>query len=149
MATSAGIYDAAYKYLLDNTIYFNSTDLKIALVTSSYATDIAALNEAHTVWADVSANEASGTGYTAGGQTLSNVAVTYDSTPKAYVTCDDIVWTGLTITCRWAVIYRSGTFNTLVNPLLEFILLDNTPADTVVSGATLTIQPQTNLITLS
>lgn len=149
MATSTGLYDKAYKYILDSTVHFGGGDLKMALVTSSYATNIAGLNKSHTVWADVSANEASGTGYTAGGQTLSNVAVTYDSTPSAYITHDNVSWAGLTITCRWAIIYRSGTFNTIVNPLVEFILLDNTPADISVAGEQLIIQPQTNMLVLT
>jgi len=81
-----------------------------------------------TVWADISGSEISGTGYTAGGNTLANPTLTV--TPENITfDADDVTWTTATITARWAVIYRSGTVNSLTDPVLRCYLLDDTPAD--------------------
>jgi len=49
-----------------------SDDIRLALVTSVYTPDLAL----HDFWNDVSANEASGTGYTAGGNALASKTLT-------------------------------------------------------------------------
>lgn len=60
---------------------------------------------------DVSANEVSGTGYTAGGETITNVSVTVDDTnDRAYIDFDNVVWSSATITYRYAYLYEdTGT----------------------------------------
>lgn len=50
-----------------------SDDLRMALVTSSYTPDA----DGHDFWNDVSANEASGTGYTANGAALASKTLAY------------------------------------------------------------------------
>ena len=54
-------------------------------------------------------NEVSGTGYTAGGQalTISQVPTTGDD--AAYVSFANAVWTGVSFTCRGALIYNATT----------------------------------------
>jgi hypothetical protein len=52
--------------------------------------------------------EVSGTGYTPGGNVLYNPTLsTYNQT--AYVSFDNSTWTGVSFTCRGALIYNSTT----------------------------------------
>ena len=52
------------------------------------------------------ANEITGTGYTAGGATLSNVTIATDSTGnRVWLDCDDVVWDNATFTARYAIVY--------------------------------------------
>ena len=74
---------------------------KIALFTSS-----ASLGASTTAYAD--SNQASGTGYSAGGNTLTNVTPTTSST-TALVGFADTTWSSSTITARGALIYNSST----------------------------------------
>ncbi|WP_206315344.1 hypothetical protein [Streptomyces sp. C1-2] len=89
--------------------------IKVALVTGSYSPNV----DTHDEWADVSANEASGTGYTAGGVALSSKTLTYDSTNN-YWTFDaaDIAWSGVTLSFRYAVIYDDTATG---KPLLGYV----------------------------
>ena len=74
---------------------------KIALFTSS-----ASLGAGTTAYAD--SNQASGTGYSAGGNTLTNVTPTTSST-TALTDFADTTWSSSTITARGALIYNSST----------------------------------------
>lgn len=76
---------------------------KAALVKATYTPDYIG----DTVWADVSADECSGTGYTAGGLTLTNVTITTDSVALTLtLDADDPVWDPVTVTnCGWLVVY--------------------------------------------
>ena len=79
---------------------------KIALYTSS-----ATLSSATTAY--TASNEASGTGYTAGGQTLTNVGVSLSGT-TAYLDFNDVTWTTATISAAGALIYNSSQSNKAV-----------------------------------
>lgn len=59
--------------------------IKAAVVTGSYTVD----QNAHDFWSDVSTNEVSGTGYTAGGNLLDNGAVSVDGSGEVTVDLDD------------------------------------------------------------
>ena len=72
---------------------------KIALFTSS-----ASLGAGTTAYAD--SNQVSGTGYSAGGNTLTNVTPTTSST-TALTDFADTTWSSSTITARGAPIYLS------------------------------------------
>ena len=74
---------------------------KIALFTSS-----ASLGASTTAYAD--SNQASGTGYTSGGNTLTNVTPTTSST-TALTDFADTTWSSSSITARGALIYNSST----------------------------------------
>ena len=73
--------------------------LKIALYTSS-----ATLGAATTAYS--ATNEISGTGYTAGGETLTTTTVATTGT-TAYFDADDPTWTSASFTARGALIYNS------------------------------------------
>lgn len=131
MAATITAYDHLWKLLLTGAVDLDTDTIKVALVTSSYTP-----STAHDEWADVSANEvATGSGYTTGGIALANPVTT-----NTTVDYDDIVWTSLTKTFRYAVGYKSGSGGGLTNPLLFYILLDSTPADVVSTGSNYTIQ---------
>ena len=90
---------------------------KIALYTAN-----ANLNAATTVY--TTSDEVTGTGYTAGGKTLSiSVSPTsgnnLSNVPTAYVSFSNISWTGATFTARGALIYNSSEGNKSV-AVLDF-----------------------------
>jgi hypothetical protein len=90
------------KALLDGEMDFSSDTsqvFKIALYTSS-----ATLGAATTAYA--ATNEVSGTGYTAGGNTLTVVAPTTSGT-TAFLDFNDTTWSAATITARGALIYKA------------------------------------------
>lgn len=103
------IYNSFKSKIMDGSIDLDTNTIKVALVTSSYTPD----QDNHEDFADVT-NEVSGTGYTAGGATLANKAVTKDNTDDEGVfDADDVTWTTSTITARGAVVYKdSGTAST-------------------------------------
>lgn len=74
---------------------------KIALYTSS-----ASLGASTTAYSGT--NEASGTGYSSGGNALTNVTPTTSST-TALTDFVDVTWSSSSITARGAVIYNSST----------------------------------------
>lgn len=79
---------------------------KIALYTST-----ATLGAATTAYS--ATNEVSGTGYTAGGATLSGIA-TGLSGSTAYLTFTDPTWSEATITARGCLIYNASKSNKAV-----------------------------------
>jgi len=87
-------------------------DLRVALLDSAYTPDI----DNHATWGDVSANEVTGTGYTAGGEQLSGVSVTTDDTDdEGVIDANDVTWASSTIDAAYAVVYDStSTDNDLV-----------------------------------
>lgn len=87
-----------------------SVNVNVALLDASHTPDVA--NNAS--WADISTNEitnttASDTGYTAGGQTLSNVTITADATSRNVdFDADNVEWTSSTIDAGYAVVYHAA-----------------------------------------
>lgn len=125
------IYNNFKKLIMNGGIDLDTDTIKVALVTSSYTPD----QDTHDFFDDVT-NEVSGTGYTAGGASLANKAVTADNTDNEGVfDADDVSWTTSTITARGAVIYKStGTAST--SALIAY--LDFT-TDKVSTAGTFTI----------
>jgi hypothetical protein len=95
---------------LNKEVDFDSDTIKVALLSSSYTPD----QDAHDYFNDVSTYEVSGTGYTAGGNTLASKTATYDSANNVIVLdAADTTWASSTITARYAVVYDStGTSST-------------------------------------
>lgn len=67
------LYNSAKTALLNGGIDLLSDTLKVALVTASYVPDV----DTHQYYDDVT-DEISGTGYTAGGKTLTGKTITQD-----------------------------------------------------------------------
>lgn len=121
MATTFTKYTHTHRRFMDGTFDWDTDTYKLALVGSGYT-----FSPAHTVWADASAHEvAAGDGYTTGGATLTT------SITNSMLDIEDVVFSALAKTFRGAVIYRVGTVNALVNPVVGYILFDDTPADIV------------------
>lgn len=128
--------------------FFSATNLlnpantfKISLHTSSWVPN----NATHEVLADVTNEIAAGFGYTAGGNTLSNDALTQTGGVVKF-TADPSVFTasgGSIPAWRYGVVYASGTLNGKVNPVVGYFLGDSAPADVpaTTTGNTLTITP--------
>jgi hypothetical protein len=95
---------------LNKEVDFDSDTIKVALLTSSYTPN----QDTHDYFNDVSTNEVTGTGYTAGGITLASKTATYDSGTNVIVLdAADVTWSSSTITARYAVVYDStGTAST-------------------------------------
>ena len=85
---------------------------KIALFTSS-----ATLGATTTAYATT--NEVTGTGYTAGGNTLTISANPASSGTTAFLDFADTTWSSATITARGALIYQSGGTNPAI-AVLDF-----------------------------
>lgn len=82
-------------------IDLNNDDIKAALLADTYTP-----NKDHNQWADISTHETSGTGYTAGGQSLANKAWTEDDTNDlAKFDADNPIWTSATITAHYLILY--------------------------------------------
>lgn len=103
---------------------FTTDVIKIALYTSS-----ATIDNSTTVYS--ATNEVSGTGYTAGGNTL--VATVTQIGNYAVLDFADTSWTTATFTCRGALVYNSSKSNKSI------FVLDFGTNKTVTAG-TLTIQ---------
>jgi len=117
MAVTTKAYGAFPDHLAQKRIDLDSDTLKIALVTSGYTPN----TDTHDFFNDVT-NEASGTGYTAGGATLASVTWTYDSASDTWkLDAADPSWASSTITARYAVIYDSTPGTAATNPLICLI----------------------------
>lgn len=133
-------YDFVCKYIGDGTHDLDdATRLKMALYLST--SNANTLSVGTGVKADLTNEHANANGYLTGGQALTG-ETWVRSGSTAVLDCNDVVWTasGGSIVARFAVIYASGTFNGVVDPLLCVCLLDTTPADlTATDGNTLTV----------
>lgn len=114
-----------------NRVDWANDTIKVALCTSSYTPD----QDTHDFFDDIT-NEVSGTGYTAGGETLSGKTVNYDaSTNTMSLRANATAWTSATLTARYAVVYKStGTAGT--SPLIGYV---DFGGDEVVSSGTFSI----------
>lgn len=103
---TAGTCNSFNEELLKGIHDFTTDTFKVALYTNS-----ATLGPATTVY--TTANEASGAGYTAGGNTLTGVTVAL-SQGVAYVDFGDTTWTSGSFSARAALIYNSSKANRAV-----------------------------------
>ena len=110
MAITQAVCTSFKKQLLEGAHDFRTSGdtIKLALYTSSASLD--ASTTAYTT-----SNEASGTGYSAGGQELTKVAPTSSGT-TAFIDFDDETFSTATITARGALIYNTTPTHTYTNP---------------------------------
>jgi len=111
--------------LLNAQQNFTSDTFKLALYTSS-----ATLDATTTVY--TTSSEVAGTGYTAGGNTLSVSVAPTSSGTVAYISFTDSSWTTATFTARGALIYNTSQSNAAV-AIFDF------GADKSVVGGTFTV----------
>ena len=104
MAITQAMCTSFKQALLDGEMDFSSDtaqSYKIALYTSS-----ASLDAATTAY--TTSNEVSGTGYTAGGNTLTISTAPTTSGTTAFLSFGTTTWSTATITARGALIYQAG-----------------------------------------
>jgi hypothetical protein len=122
MAISQAMCTSFKVELLSGGHNFNTTNVartvntqdtfKIALFTSAATLDA-------TTTAYSTSNEATGTGYTAGGNTLTVSAVPTSTGTTAFLDFTDTTWSTATVTARGALIYNSTYSDTSV-AVLDF-----------------------------
>ena len=116
MPISGKMYGNAPSKAFNGEIDWDTDTIKVSLHSNSYSPD-----QDNDEYYDDVGNEVSGTGYTAGGATLASKANTYtNSTNVTKLDAADVVWSSVTVTCRYAVIYKdTGTPST--SPLIGYI----------------------------
>lgn len=135
------VYDFGKKYIADGTFDLDdTTNWKMALFLA--AGNANTLSVGTGVYGDLTSEHANANGYTTGGVAITGVTWTRSGATITF-DCSDLSpgWTaaGGSIVCRYGVIYKNATVNTIVKPLLCVSLVDTTPADvTITSGNTLT-----------
>ena len=132
MAVTAKLYGKALQSAFNGEINWLSNALKVMLCTSAYTPD----QDTHQNKSSVT-NEASGTGYTAGGAALATPTVNYTAgTNTLVLDAADTAWTGSTITARYAVIYNSTPGTDATRPLIAYV---DFGADVSTTAGTFTI----------
>lgn len=116
---ASGLYGVTFLNALKNDLALDLDDttadrFKVMLVTSVYTPDFGA----HDFKADVT-NEVVGTGYTAGGESLTSVTLTQAA---GVITFDaaDVTWASSSITARGAVVYDDSLASDPVICYIDF-----------------------------
>lgn len=143
MAITSGkwkVYDIAKQYLANGTHDLDdTTNWKCALFLSTSNANTLSVGTA--IYGDLTNEHANANGYTTGGVAIGSESWTNVAGTETFTSANP-TWTasGGSIVCRFAVIYRNATVNTIVKPLLCVSLLDTTPADvTTTDGNTFTV----------
>lgn len=134
MATFTGKFAGLFFLsLLNKEVDFDSDNIKIMLCTNSYTFD----QDTHRYKNQVT-NEITGTGYTAGGQQLTSVTVTYDTaTNTIKMDAADPSWPNSTITgARKAIVYDSTPGTDATRPIIAYLESD---VDLSTTSGTLSI----------
>jgi hypothetical protein len=141
MAISSCLTNTFKEELLGGYHSFNASGdtpagsaFKIALFTNS-----ASLGTTTTAYA--ASNEVSGTGYSAGGEALTNTGVA-KSTVTSYTDFSDVSWTSSSFTARGCLIYNSSSISGLTSNAAVAVI--DFGGDKTVSSGTFTIQFPTN-----
>lgn len=102
-----GIYNRFKEEVMEGAHDLLTDNIRVALLNSTHAFDPdAATNDS---WSEVSANEVSGTGYSAGGELLGTKTVTVDdANDRGAFDAADTTWGSSTITARYAVVYNDS-----------------------------------------
>lgn len=107
---ASGFYTSFFGELAKGTHDFENDTFKLALLDNSHSFD-----RADDVWTDISANEVSGSGYTAGGKAVTSVTVTVDDTDlQVEIDFDDVDWANSSIKAYHAVLYNDDKDDKLV-----------------------------------
>lgn len=116
MAVTAKLYGPFLQSLTNKEVDLDSDTLKVMLCTSGYTPD----QDTHRYKSDVT-NEVAGTGYTAGGQALTGVTVSYTAaTNTLMLDANDPSWPASTITARYAVFYDDSPATAATKPLIAY-----------------------------
>lgn len=130
--------------VMNGTIDMDTNTFYVMLVNS---TAVSGADKDHQFRSSYTANEVTGTGYTAGGAALTTLVVSADLTNDlAYFDGADVSWASATVTARGAVVYKSTGAATTDNLVCMF----DFGSDQTATNGTFTIQWSTaGLIRLS
>lgn len=132
MPVTAKFYGNAFVHAFNKRIDLDSDAIKVALCTATYVPD----QDLHDYFDDVT-NQVVGTGYTAGGATLTTPTLVYTApTNVLKFDADDVSWANSTITARYAVIYDATPATAATQPLIAYV---DFGADVVSSAGAFTI----------
>ncbi len=110
------LFGLLFTALWNKEIDYLADTIKVMLTTLTYVPN----QDTHDYKDDVT-NEVTGTGYTAGGETLASKTVTYTAaTNKHVLDAADVTWSASTITARIAVIYDSTPATDATRPLMGY-----------------------------
>lgn len=135
MAHTYGWYGEALVHSLKANLNLPTDTIKMSLHGNSYTPDMD-----NDDYHNDATDEITGTGYTAGGATLANVAVTHDDTnDRAELDFDDPSWgSGATLTnVKYGVVYKDRGGAATADELVGLLTFDALQS---VSNATFTIQ---------
>lgn len=130
------VYATAVEKVARNTLDLDGASFRIVLLTSAYTPN----QNTHSTWADLSAAEATGTGYTAGGLTITQVVAR--SGANVNFDCDDRAWASSTITAKYAALVRDADANGALvsgDDILAFVDLETAGGSVSTTAAALTI----------
>jgi len=134
------VYNRALELWARGSIDFDTDTFKVMLVTSAYpAAGDATAKDADDFRNDVT-NEVTGTGYTAGGNTVT-VGVTLDTAnDRVDISLGGTTWPSSTITARKAVYYKSRGGAATAD---ELVAVNDFGSDVVSSSGTFTLNAST------
>jgi len=132
MAVTTKVYASLAATVGNKEVAFGSDTFKVMLCSSSYTPNQAT----HKYKSDVT-GEITGTGYTAGGVTLTGVTWSGSGNVWSFG-CSNIAWSSASFTARYAVVYDATPATDATRPLVAVI---DFGADTTVTASTFQINP--------
>jgi hypothetical protein len=129
------IYNSFFEDLARGNIDLDTDTFKVLLTTSTYSEN----KDTHTKRSDIT-NEVSGTGYTAGGNTVTMTITKDTANDRLDVTLGGTTWPTSTVTARKAVYYKSRGGAATADELIAVI--DN-GSDVSSTAATFTLNSST------
>lgn len=139
----AKAYGLVTKSAFNGEIDYDSGTIKCMLCTVSYVPN----QDTHQYKSSVT-NEVSGTGYTAGGVTLTSKTVTYNTGTNALVLdAADPTWAALTVTGIRIAVFYLDTGSSATSPLLSY--MDFEAGQSPVAEAFTIVLPTTGVLQLT
>jgi hypothetical protein len=132
-AVTAFWYGKAFLSFFNKEADIDTDTIKTMLTTSTYVP-----NQDTDQYKSSVTNEVSGTGYSAGGTTLTTPVQAYTGGTNVWnFDADDAVWSSSTITARIAVVYDSTPGTDATRPLISYV---DFGGDNSTSSGTFTVQ---------
>lgn len=117
MAVTAFVFGQFLDHLAQKRIDLDSDTVKVALVGSGWTP-----NQDTMDYFDDVTNQVTGTGYTAGGATLTGVTWSYTAGTNTWkFDAADVSWPSSTVTARYAVIYVDTAGAASADPLIAYV----------------------------
>ena len=131
------LFNAFKKYLGDGTADMDTNNFVATLHTSAFTPNASTM----AIATDLTNELVTANGYTVGGFAFTSPTYTQTAGTAAFKTGNNPTWTASgagmvsgTSLPRYLVIRMNGTYNSLVNPLVGYMLLDSAPADVAVAA---------------